>query len=94
MVVWVALGGFAGLLVLADLTDYLLARAGKRSVLRRRLTEDQLSRARQKLGATATEARHSPFKYPGGAPPGGVTGSDIPARRDPADAIGPRHRAR
>jgi hypothetical protein len=53
MVVWIAVGEFAGLLELADLTDYLVARAGKQSVLHQRLTEDRLSRARQKLGATA-----------------------------------------
>ena len=66
MVVWVALGGLVGLLVLADLTGYLLPGAGKRPVLHRRLTEDQLSRARQQSGTAAAEARHSPFKYPGG----------------------------
>lgn len=39
--------------MLVDLTDYLLARAGKRSVLHGRLTEDRLARAREKSGETA-----------------------------------------
>jgi aspartate aminotransferase len=73
MFVWVAIGGITGLLGLADLADFLLARAGKRSVLHRQLTEDQLARARQKLGETGAESTHSPFKYgPGGGGPPGV----------------------
>jgi hypothetical protein len=36
MIVLVAIGGFAVLLVLVDLTDFLLVRAGKRSIFRRR----------------------------------------------------------
>lgn len=36
MIVLAAIGGSAVLLVLADLTDLLLVRAGKRSIFRRR----------------------------------------------------------
>lgn len=35
MVVWIAVGRFAGMLGLASVTDYLRARTGKRSVLHR-----------------------------------------------------------
>jgi hypothetical protein len=37
MILLVAVGGFAVLLLLADLSDFLLVRAGKRSIFRRRL---------------------------------------------------------
>jgi len=36
MIVWAAIGGFAVLLVLVDLTDILLVRSRKRSIFRRR----------------------------------------------------------
>lgn len=36
MIVLAAIGGFAVLLVLVDVTDFLLVRAGKRSIFRRR----------------------------------------------------------
>lgn len=36
MIVFAAIGGFAVVLVLVDVTDWLLVRAGKRSIFRRR----------------------------------------------------------
>ncbi len=36
MIVLAAIGGFAVLLVLVDATDFVLVRAGKRSIFRRR----------------------------------------------------------
>jgi len=70
MVILIAVGGLVVLFVLLDLADCWLARAGKRSVFHRRLTEDRLSYARERFGETAVETWHSPFKYTGGGPPG------------------------
>jgi hypothetical protein len=56
MVALIAAGGFVVLLGLVDLTDYLLARAGKRSVLHRRVIRDPRTHARGTWGPTAAEA--------------------------------------
>ena len=69
MFVWITVGGLVVLLGLLDLTDYLLARAGKRSLLHRRPLQDRLTDARNAAGTTA-EAQHSAFKNMGDAPPG------------------------
>jgi hypothetical protein len=80
-------------------------RPGKRSVFYQQQREDQLSRVREKLGETAAEASHSPFKYPEAARRGNRPGVPLrgppmrsrPELDDPrsaAHAISPDHRPR
>ena len=58
MIVLAAVGGLAVLLVLVDLTDFLLVRAGKRSIFRKRP-------GRELLGVTlSTEGKHGPARHP------------------------------
>ena len=51
MVVLIAVGGLVVLFVLLDLADYLLARAGKRTVLHRRARQDWYLQAHRAQGA-------------------------------------------
>lgn len=61
MFVWIAVGGFVALLVLLDLTDYLLARAGKHSLLhRRRPIQDRLTDARDAVAEGTPAQTYSP----------------------------------
>jgi len=62
VVIWIAIGGFVVLLGLLDLTDYLLARAGRRSVLHRRPKQVRLADARD----AEAEAQASAYLQPGG----------------------------
>jgi hypothetical protein len=55
MIVWIAVGGVVALLVLLDLTDYLLARAGKRSLLHGRPVQRRLSDVRNPTGGTGAQ---------------------------------------
>jgi hypothetical protein len=58
MIVLAAIGGLAGLLVLVDLTDFLLVRAGKRSIFRK-------GPGRELLGVTlSTEGKDGPARHP------------------------------
>lgn len=58
MIVLVAIGGLAVLLVLVDLTDFVLVRAGKRSIFRRRPD-------RELLGLRfAAEGKDGPARHP------------------------------
>jgi hypothetical protein len=63
MVALIAAGGLAVVLVLADLTDYLLARAGKRSVFRRRVILDPRSTARGIGGLTDAQLERNPTDW-------------------------------
>lgn len=62
MIVWIAVGAVVVLLVLLDLTDYLLARAGKRSLLHGRSIQGRLSDARDPTAG----ARDNTGVQPGG----------------------------
>ena len=62
MAVWIIIGAVVALLVVADLADLLLARAGKRSVLHRRLRREQDLDARNAHG----EAAGRIYTTPGG----------------------------
>ena len=58
MIVLVAIGGIAVLFVLVDLTDFLLVRAGKRSIFRK-------PPARELFGVTlSTEGKDGPARHP------------------------------
>jgi hypothetical protein len=58
VIVLVAIGAVAVLLVLVDLTDFLLVRAGKRSIFRKRP-------GRELLGVTlSTEGKAGPARHP------------------------------
>ena len=58
MIVLAVVGGLAVLFVLVDLADFLLVRAGKRSIFRQRPT-------RELLGVTfSTEGKDGPARHP------------------------------
>lgn len=58
MIVLVAIGGLAVVLVLVDLTDSALVRAGKRSIFRKQP-------GRELLGVTlSTEGKNGPARHP------------------------------
>jgi len=63
MVALIAAGGLVVVLGLADLTDYLLARAGKRSVFRPRVMLDPHSTARGIGGLTDDQLKRSPMDW-------------------------------
>ena len=65
VVALIAVGGGVVLLGLADLADYLLARAGKRSLLHRRPVEDPRPQTFDVFNPTAAEARRTPFRDTG-----------------------------
>jgi hypothetical protein len=64
MVVWIAVGGFAGLLGLAGLTGLLSARAGERPVLQGRLLPaGSACPGVGGFGPAVAGGWHGPFKY-------------------------------
>jgi hypothetical protein len=70
MVALITAGGLVVLLGLADLTDYMLARAGKRSMLHKRVLRDPRAHARGTFNPAAAEAGQNRFKNLVDAPPG------------------------
>lgn len=58
MIVLAAIGGFAVLLVLVDVTDALLVRAGKRSIFRRRAISNG-----DVIGPTSAAAGDRPARH-------------------------------
>ncbi len=65
MVALIVVGGLVVLVGLADLTDYLLVRAGKRSVLYRRVIRDPRIHARGTWNSTTAGAQHLENSPPG-----------------------------
>ena len=58
MIVLIAIGGLAVMFVLVDLADFLLVRAGKRSMFRKQP-------GREVLGVTlSTEGKNGPARHP------------------------------